>query len=97
MNQTPRRLPGPVGSDEAVHLPRRDVEVDAVERDHLAKGLDDPARTDGELLGSIIDRCLRRPAHLGSRRPAGAPAGRRIGLLSGACPETRQFVSELGM
>jgi hypothetical protein len=77
-----------------VHLPRRDVEVDAVERDDLAKGLDDSARTDGELPGSIIDRCLRR---LGSRRPAGAPAGRRIGLLSGACPETCQFVSELGM
>jgi hypothetical protein len=81
-----------------VHLPRRDVEVDSVERDDLAKGLDDSGRTDGELPGSIIDRCLRRPGRLGkSRRPAGAPAGRRIGLLSSACPETRQFVSELGM
>jgi hypothetical protein len=80
-----------------VHLPRRDVEVDAVERDDLSKALDDCARTDGELLGPIIDRCLRRPGRLGRRRPAGAAADRRIGLLSGACPETRQYVSELGM
>jgi hypothetical protein len=80
-----------------VHLARHDVEVDAIERDDLAKGLDDSARTDGELLGSIIDRCLRRPGRLGSRRSAGVPADRRIGLLSGARPETRQFVSELGM
>jgi hypothetical protein len=92
-----RRLPGPVGSDEAVDLPWRDVEVDAVERDDLAKGLDDSARTDGERLAPIIDRRLLRPGRLGGRRPAGAAAGRRLGLLSGACPETRQFVSELGI
>jgi hypothetical protein len=78
-------------------LALRDVEVHAVKGDDVAKGFADPARTDGELLGLIIDRCLRRPGRLGSRRPAGAPAGRRIGLLSGACPQTRQYVSVLGM
>ena len=89
--------PAPLGPTRPCTFSRRDVEIDVVERDHLAKGLDDSARTDGELLGSTIDRRLRRPRGPGIRRPAGAPAGRRIGLLSGACPETRQCVSELGM
>jgi hypothetical protein len=30
-------------------------------------------------------------------RPAGGPAGRRVLLLVSGCPETRQFVSGLGM
>jgi hypothetical protein len=77
-----------------VHLSRLYDEVDAVERDDFAKRLDDSARTDGDLLRSLIDRRLRR---LGSRRPAGAPAGRRIGLLSSACPQAGQGVSGLGI
>jgi hypothetical protein len=59
-----------------MHLTLRDVEVDAVERDDLAEGLADPARTDGR------------------RRPAGAPAGRRVAMLFG---RTGQFASGLGM
>jgi hypothetical protein len=62
-----------------MHLALRDVEVDAVEGDDLAKGFADPARANGK------------------RRPAGTPADRRAVLLFGCCPETRQFVSELGM
>jgi hypothetical protein len=64
----------------------RDVEVDAVEGDDLAEGLADPARTNRE---------RRTPRDV--RRPAGSPPGRRVVLLFGCCPETRQFVSELGM
>jgi hypothetical protein len=40
-----RRLPGPVRSDQTMHLALRDVEVDAVKGDDLAKGFADPART----------------------------------------------------
>src|SRR5439155_7558900 len=38
-----RRLAGTVGAQEAVHDARRDREIQAVERDHLAVALDEPA------------------------------------------------------
>jgi hypothetical protein len=64
-----------------MHLALRDVEVDAIEGDDLAKGLADPARARGK---------LRRPA-------GGSPAGRRVVTLFRWCPETLQRVSGLGM
>jgi hypothetical protein len=63
-----------------MHLAFRDIEVDAVKGDDLAKGFGDPART-----------------NYTGRRPAGEPAGRRVVTLFSRYPETRQFVSELGM
>jgi hypothetical protein len=69
-----------------MRLAFRDVEVDAVEGDDLAEGFRDPARTNCE--PSIAQD---------GRGPAGDPAGRRVVMLFACRPETRQFVSELGM
>ena len=44
-----RRLAGPVGADQAVDLAGGDVEVDAVQGDHVAKRFTDPARTNCKL------------------------------------------------
>jgi hypothetical protein len=55
-----------------MHFTFRDVEIDAVEGDDLAKRLADPARTNGEPLGRAV-------------------------MLFSCFPQTRQFVSGLGM
>jgi hypothetical protein len=60
------RLPGTVGSDQTMHLALRDVEVDAVKGDDLAKGFADPARPNRKRFVPPIFRwCLRHPDHLG--------------------------------
>ena len=61
-----RGLPSPVRSDQTVHLALRDVEIDTVEGDDLAKGLADPARPHGErFVSPILGWWLRRPGRLG--------------------------------
>jgi hypothetical protein len=48
--------------------------------------------------GDDLAKGLADPARTNSeRRPAGSPAGRRIVMRFSGCPETRQFVSGLGM
>jgi hypothetical protein len=49
-----------------MHLALRDVEVDAVKGDDLAKGFADPARPNRKRFVPPIFRwCLRHPDHLG--------------------------------
>src|SRR5262245_36149268 len=43
-----RRLAGPIRADQTMDLALRDAQVDAIEGDHLAKGLADPARANRE-------------------------------------------------
>jgi hypothetical protein len=81
-----RRLPGPIGPDQTVDLPVRDVEVDAVQRDDLAEGLADPARTNGERPAGfpagrrVVTRCpepRQLVSGLGMKAP-GTWVGRKI-------------------
>ena len=61
-----RRLPGPVRSDQTMHLALRDVEVDAVKGDDLAKGFADPARPNGKRFRHpTFGWCPWHPDHLG--------------------------------
>jgi hypothetical protein len=60
-----------------------------------------PARRDVEVdavEGDDLAEGLADPAGADrERRPAGTPAGPRVVVPFSACPETGQFVSELGM
>jgi hypothetical protein len=62
-----------------VHPTLHDREVDAVERDHLAKGLDDPARPDGVPL---------RPAGFPAGRGVYQEIRQRLSPLGRSAPGT---------
>jgi hypothetical protein len=90
-----RRLPGPVRTDQAVHLALCDVEVDPLEGDHLAEELADPARPNCECPVHLRPRCCVQ--HEGSYGPSVAPTGppveRRVNdRLPCVCVELTPFV-----
>ena len=83
-----RRLARPVGAEEAEHLARLDVEVQIVERLHLAVVLGEALRADR----TLAHLTLLFDAHISTQRcvPPGAPVATRSSKRPGrATPEPR--------